>query len=251
MRSSSTLFYLSGIFKMNKNLSNLFKALIFGGFALTSPIQAEMQTEQHKAHVHGLSELMIAIEDNHIEIRLESPAMDLLGFEHQATNPKQVALVKETRQQLGADTALYSFSGTKCVLKEMEIDTSSLLDDEHKHDHDEHKHEHDHEKHQHDHDKHKHEHEHEKHQHDHDEYKHEHDDKKHQHDHDEHKHSGEHHEITASYHYECKKTAQLESIQVKLFDIFPSMQHINSMWITEAGQNSKKLNSKDKTIRLK
>lgn len=220
---------------MSNNLSNLFKALIFSGLALTLPIQADMPIEQHKAHVHGLSELMIAIEGSHLEIRLESPAMDLLGFEHKATEPKHIALVKEARQQLGTDTALFSFSGTQCVLKELEIDTSSLLDDDEQHEHDEHKHEHDHAKHQHEHDEHKHEH----------------NDKKHKHDHDEHKHYGEHHEITASYHYECKKTAQLESIQVRLFDIFPSMQHINSMWITEAGQNSKKLNSKDGMIRLK
>ena len=41
------------------------------------------------AHVHGLSELAIAMEGEKLEIQFTSPAMNLVGFEHQASSRKR------------------------------------------------------------------------------------------------------------------------------------------------------------------
>ncbi|PHR81282.1 MAG: hypothetical protein COA59_16030 [Colwellia sp.] len=88
------------------------------------------------AHVHGSSELMIVMEGRVLEIQFISPAINLIGFEHQAMTKQDIAIVKNTASLLGEHDELFSFSGSRCSLINSVIDTSDLIKrDEHKEGH--------------------------------------------------------------------------------------------------------------------
>ena len=100
---------------------------------------------QEGAHQHGLAEVMLALEGDSIDLSLESPAANIVGFEHVASTPEQRGLVDEARTILKTPERLFTFLGTACELKALDIDVSAVLvDEEHGHhhsDHDKSKHE--------------------------------------------------------------------------------------------------------------
>lgn len=190
---------------------NTFFLLLLG-----SPLMA-----QSEAHVHGLANLMIVLEGDEIEIGFESPAMNLLGFEHVATTDDEIQLVEKAEQILESPSTLFSFSGSSCELQNMTLDLSGVMDEEHHDEHEEH-----HESHgtadTHD--------EHEEHA----------DEDAH---HDAHEGHEGHSEIVANYHFDCDDIARISSISVALFDHFPGLENINAMWITESRQGAETLSN--------
>ena len=81
---------------------------------------------QQDAHLHGYTELTIAIEGSALEIRFESPASSIVGFEHRATSIEQLRLMEEARGILKSSAELFSFSGGDCVLTKANADLSAL-----------------------------------------------------------------------------------------------------------------------------
>ena len=80
--------------------------------------------KEHKPHVHGESQMRLAIEGNVLEIELESPAHDIVGFERMPKTEKQRAAVKSALAALKDGAALFRFSpGAGCALQEAEIET--------------------------------------------------------------------------------------------------------------------------------
>ncbi len=181
-------------------------------FVLSSPlIYAEKPREQHiglDAHVHGLSELTLAMEGKTLEIELKSPAMNLLGFEHKASKKNDIAAVENTLSLLGKPDSLFSFSGGRCSVKGSSIDVSAVLDSDHKLHKDEA-------------------------------------------EADDYEHEEGHSEISASYQFSCDSLVTLSAITVKLFDIFPGIQQIRAMWITEKQQAGKTLDADNRIINLR
>lgn len=199
------------------------------------------------AHVHGLATLRLAVESEALEIEFESPAANLLGFEHKAHSTEDRARVEKAATVLQAGDNLFVLNNADCKLDNVELDYSDLLSNQEPH-HDEH-----HDKHADEHHAHE-KHDHEKH-HNHKESSHEdqeehHDEHNHKgHAHEEHKES--HSEISASYRFSCSSTDSLSSITVNLIDHFPAIEKINAMWVAEAGQGSENINATNKTIKLK
>jgi cobalamin biosynthesis protein CobT len=237
---------------------------------------AEKSAESLDAHVHGLSELTIAMDAKTIELQLISPAMNLVGFEHKASSKQDIAAVKQAELILGQHNSLFLIAGGDCEHLSTSIDSDDLLESDNHHDdhndHDKHNDHDDHEKHDDhdDHDKHNDHDDHEKHD-DHDDHdKHnDHDDHDKHNDHDDHdKHNdhddhgkhddhsehdqGEtHSEMVASYSYTCKDTSNLSSIKVALFASFPGIHKINTLWVTPTKQGSNMLSAKNSTINFK
>lgn len=60
------------------------------------------------AHEHGASALDVAIEGGRVEMRLESPAMDVVGFEHEPSTDAQRAAIEEARAALSEPMALFA-----------------------------------------------------------------------------------------------------------------------------------------------
>lgn len=96
-------------------------------------------------HTHGVSQLMVAIVGDQIDIRFESPAMNLLGFEHVATSMADKSAVSAAIATLKNHGALFTFDKGQCTTVHFAIDTASVLptkasshDHHHGHDDDSH-----------------------------------------------------------------------------------------------------------------
>lgn len=170
-----------------------------------------------EAHEHGKVALTLAIEAGNVEVSWRSPAVNLVGFEHQPKTPEEKQKVEQTLLNLkqGYEQIVLPESAL-CLLKEADIDTTLAAHTEghdHDHDHDDHDHE-EHDDHDHD------DHDHEKHD---------------DHDHDEHDHDG-HADFSAKYTFECRHPEHLKQIEVNLMPSYPGIDEIRYQAITPAGQ---------------
>ncbi len=85
--------------------------------------QASAQHKHQKAHVHGHSALNIAIEDAAVEMELEAPGADIVGFEHHAESAEDKAAVKAAKARLADASALFRFTAAAgCVQKTAEVE---------------------------------------------------------------------------------------------------------------------------------
>jgi hypothetical protein len=174
-----------------------------------------------EAHEHGKVALTLAIEAGNVEVSWRSPAVNLVGFEHQPKTPEEKQKVEQTLLNLkqGYEQIVLPESAL-CLLKEADIDTTLAAHTE-GHDHDDHDHE-EHDDHDHD------EHDHEEHDdHDHDDHDHE--------KHEDHDHDG-HADFSAKYTFECRHPEHLKQIEVNLMPSYPGIDEIRYQAITPAGQ---------------
>ena len=92
------------------------------------------------AHEHGVGRLNAALDGQTLELELESPAMNLVGFEHAASNPADKAKVAAVRAQLEQPLALFGLpKAANCVLSEQELESplfGEKPEDHVAHDHD-------------------------------------------------------------------------------------------------------------------
>ena len=97
----------------------------------------------HDAHIHGHAELTLAISGDSMQLELESPTMNLVGFEHRPNSGKDRQRLRDTADFLGQPARwLQLASDAGCNLAQAEVE-SDLLDDHghnhgHHHDHGEH-----------------------------------------------------------------------------------------------------------------
>lgn len=176
-------------------------SLVFTLAVLLLPFKSV--SESLSAHVHGVSELMIAIENDEIEVQLISPAMDIVGFERKAKTDKEVIAVNSAKSQLEVGSSLFSFMDSSCKLDSSAVDVSSLIEEQ--------KHEHSHSKHSHEESLSEHHH-------------HEDDDR--------------HFEVIANYKYSCQEQSVPTAISVNLFKLFPRMEKIQVVWLAQNKQGA-------------
>ncbi|MGH8390488.1 MAG: DUF2796 domain-containing protein [Pseudomonas sp.] len=103
------------------------------------------------AHEHGVGRLNAALDGQTLELELESPAMNLVGFEHAATTDADKAKVAAVRAQLEKPLALFNLpKDAGCAVASQELESPLFGDkpkahgdhdqdakDEHHHDHSE------------------------------------------------------------------------------------------------------------------
>lgn len=154
------------------------------------------------AHVHGVSEVMMAIEDSYIDIQFKSPASDLLGFEHQARTKKEVDTVNSVNSLLAKHDSLFGFLGGNCRLADSSTNLSNIIEkeDSHKHDHEE---------------------------------------------------IENHNDVIANYRFKCSSIEKLSEMTFSVFKVFPSTHEIQFVWISDKGQNMKKLTPKNNKVKLR
>jgi hypothetical protein len=73
----------------------------------------EHDHDQHgslAAHEHGVASLNVALDGNTLELELDTPAMNLVGFEHAASSDADKAKVAAVRQQLEQPLALFGLA---------------------------------------------------------------------------------------------------------------------------------------------
>lgn len=105
--------------------------------SLSFPSKAEKRS--HKAHVHGEGKFTLAVEGKNLEIEMEIPADDIVGFEHKAKTAKQKKVVQMAESQLKKVTEMV-FLPTKAKCKSTAVKVKSSLkehEEEHHHHHEE------------------------------------------------------------------------------------------------------------------
>lgn len=193
-----------------KHLVSQLKIIALLPFCLSS---AFASNEMHEAHVHGVSDLTIAVDKNLIEINFTSPTINLMGFEGRAQNKEQLKTVEQTRKKLTQYGKLFSFSGTGCVMAKSALNLPDLSPEEPSHHH-------------HSHHGHGHEHSHE------------------------HMIERQHTNVTAMYQYRCQDNEKLSGINVNLFDLFPATEQVKTQWINKDKQGAATLTKKNKMVQF-
>jgi hypothetical protein len=165
------------------------------------------------AHEHGVAQLNAVLEGTTLELELESPAMNLVGFEHAATSAADKAKVAAVRSSLQQPLALFGLDAGNCKVAKQELESPLFEDGEHAHD----------------------EHEHEEHEH-----------KEHAHEHAD----GESHsDIHAHYQFDCQRPDALQQLNLGgLFKQFPGTEKIQVQLIAPSGQQGVELTPAKATL---
>ncbi|MDZ5113246.1 DUF2796 domain-containing protein [Pseudomonas putida] len=97
------------------------------------------------AHEHGVARLNAVLDGNTLELELDSPAMNLVGFEHAANSDADKAKVAAVRQQLEQPLKLFGLpAAAGCKEDQQELESPLFGDAPKADDGDEHEHEHQH-----------------------------------------------------------------------------------------------------------
>lgn len=186
-------------------------ALSAAGFIAASVVVfAAMAAERHhNAHQHGVSEMNLAIEGSRVEIELESPGSDIVGFEHAPSTAADLQAIAGAVKKLKNGSRLFAFPmAADCKLEKSVVEAPSAEDHEDKHGHG---------------------------------HKHGHKDG-HVHGHDREEKKGEtHSEFHAHYYFACAKPRELKHVEVKLFDVFPRAEEIEVQAIISNRQFKREL----------
>lgn len=213
------------------------RSLIIAALAAT-PALAE-ETRQMDAHVHGVSELDIAIEGSTVLLDLHAPGADIVGFEYPAASDAEKDAVENAILAFTRPKELFTPSAeAHCRVAEI---LTHLHGDDHAHDdaddHMDGDHEHDdHDDHAHGEDEHKHD------DHDHGEDKHDdhghegHDHEDHAEDHHDHEaEGGVHSEFHARMTYDCEHPEKLTTLALPFFDVFANAKELHVAIVSDHG----------------
>ncbi|MCX4028706.1 DUF2796 domain-containing protein [Endozoicomonas sp. SM1973] len=177
--------------------------------------------QQHDAHEHGHAQLNIAQEGSTVTMQFISPAMNIVGFEHQPKTEEQKTQVKQAIKQLENGNALFGFpEKAGCKLTSAKVETALMEahddhDDEHGEKEKHHKKDH-------------------------------HDDEDH---HDEHKEES-HSEFEVEYSFSCSQPKQFHQLQVRLFETFKGIEEVRTQYISDKGQQGFELTPKVSVFNL-
>jgi hypothetical protein len=198
------------------------------------------------SHEHGSANLSIAIDNNLISIRFESPAVNIVGFEYQPNDEEQQARVTEAENMLSNFGATFNLKGEpNCQILQSSANWISDHDEHSEHendisktDHADHS-EHDNETAKSDHDSHS---------------EHENDTAESEHDgHSEHENNivkAEHAEFLAKFELQCEQINNLAAIDVKILTLFPAIDEIDAQIIYPGGQLQQELTIDNTLINL-
>jgi G3E family GTPase len=177
-------------------------------------------------HVHGEAELFIAIEDNQVLLEFQSPADNIIGFEHAPATELQFSQLENSLKKLKDHKYLAAFKEGAC--QQISAEVKSPFKDDHKAE------------------KHKDDHEHTKKEHGHKEHSHK------EHSHDEHSpDKGSHSDFYVSYTLQCEAAEDnIGRLDINAFEHFAGIKNITVKWITSDKQGSAKATAANKVIDL-
>ena len=101
-------------------------------------IQAE-KIRHHKAHVHGVAHLNVAMENNELYIEFTSPAADIVGFEHEPQTKEEKTAMQKALGKLRSGKRMFKCSpGAGVQLEKSVVKTGIHHECEHDHEHQDH-----------------------------------------------------------------------------------------------------------------
>ena len=180
---------------------------------------------QHGSHVHGVAQMNLAVEGEKVFIELESPAMNVVGFESQPSASAQRIAVREAAEKLEDGGSLLAFSEKAgCTLVSATIDSALLEHGEEEQAHgDSHEEHHDEET----------------------------PEGKHQHQAEAESHGTEKHsEFEVSYQFTCASPKKLRALEVNIFEVFPGFEQIDAQILKTSGQSGAKISAGNNRVDL-
>jgi hypothetical protein len=85
------------------------------------------QAHQEGAHVHGLAELNLVLEGEQLLMQLQSPAYNIVGFEHKPATQEEQQRLEHAMAQLRASETLFSLpTAAHCTIKEVTLHSPLL-----------------------------------------------------------------------------------------------------------------------------
>ncbi len=164
--------------------------------------------QAESAHQHGVANVNIAISKQALVIELDTPADNVLGFEHEPRTEQQKQHLSNTLLLLNRADSLFNIPGSaECKVQQVKI-KNPFTHDEHAED------------------------EHEEH------------DKHAEDEHEEHEEHETHSDFEILYTYDCQH--QLSNINMAgLFKHFPNFITLKVQWVNENRQSAKTVTKKD------
>ncbi len=154
-----------------------------------------------------------------MHVELDSPAANIVGFEHAPSSETDHAALDKAVATLKDGDRLFRFNADAgCRMEDARV-ASALLEKEH----DEHEGEHS--------DDHGHE-------------------EKGEHGHEEHEGEETHSDIEAVYHFECDQPGKLTQLTVELFEAFPATEELNVQYVIESKQGARELTAKNHVVKF-
>ncbi len=181
-------------------------ALVSIGSSAGETHEHDDERRQHGAHVHGIAALNLALEGQEVHIEFDSPAANIVGFEHAPSSEADHAALDKAVATLKDGDRLFKFNADAgCQMEKVNV-ASQLLDEEHKGHADEKPGEHPHEEKQ---------------------------------GHEQHEDEDEaHSDIEAAYHFECDEPGKLTQLTVELFEAFPGTEKLKVQYVIESKQGA-------------
>lgn len=126
-------------------MRRLLLALPFALLPLTAAVAHDAHDHEHGtlgAHEHGVASLNVALDGNTLELELDSPAMNLVGFEHAASSDADKTTVARVREQLADPRTLFTLNDAAgCSVTQQTLESPLFGQAPAAHEH-EHEHEH-------------------------------------------------------------------------------------------------------------
>lgn len=92
-------------------------------FAAASPALAQGSTRHADSHVHGQAQLLIVLTGADLSVELQSPAINLFGFEHEAKTDAEKKTVADARKAAADPAKLVALpAAAQCRLKSAAAD---------------------------------------------------------------------------------------------------------------------------------
>ena len=178
--------------------------------------EADNGQRQHDAHRHGAGRLNIAMEGGEVYAELESPAANVVGFEHAPTTEAERASLDKAVATLQDGDRLFRFSPTAdCRLFSVDVASSPKAPARSTGGHDA----------QHDSEI----------------------------EHNAAQHGGPekaHADIQVDYHFVCTQPARLEQLSIDLFTAFPAIQSLHVQFILKGRQGAAELTAANRVLRF-
>jgi len=84
----------------------------------------------HEAHVHGVGKLDVALDGNTLSLHLDSPLVNLIGFEHAANSPKDKQAAQAMARTLRNAAAVFvTTPSAECKLSSVQLDSAAIAPD--------------------------------------------------------------------------------------------------------------------------
>lgn len=107
---------------MNSHTKSLLAAALGSALLLSSAL-----TQAHEAHVHGVGKLDVALDGKTLSLHLDSPLVNLIGFEHTANSAKDKQAAQDMAKTLrNAASVFVTSPSAECKLSGVQLVSAAI-----------------------------------------------------------------------------------------------------------------------------